>query len=58
MFALNDLLYVIGGNRGSTCSLEIYHPDTNSWKLETLPRNFSKMIGGVVVDRLPQIRIN
>jgi len=58
VFAINDLLYVIGGNRGSICSLEIYHPDTNSWELETLPKNFGKMICGVVVDRLSQFRIN
>lgn len=60
MFALNGLLYVIGGKRGSIClrSLEIYNPDTNTWKLEMLSKKCSKFIGGVVVDRLSQLRIN
>ncbi|XP_025203650.1 kelch-like protein 2 [Melanaphis sacchari] len=60
VFALNGLLYVIGGKRGSTClnSVEIYNPITNTWTIEALPKSFDQIIGGVVVDRLPQFRIN
>lgn len=60
MFALNGLLYVIGGKRGTTClhSVEIYNPNTNTWNIEALSKNFDQIIGGVEVDRLPQFRFH
>jgi len=54
--ALDGLLYVIGGNDGSTDldSVEIYNPITNTWTMITASMNVARANAGVVAIDRPQ----
>lgn len=56
VIALDGLLYVMGGSNEQCLdldSVEIYNPNTNTWSLETLPENVSRIVSGLVVDKSP-----
>ncbi|XP_027840345.1 kelch-like protein 2 isoform X2 [Aphis gossypii] len=56
IITLDGLLYVMGGSNEQCLdldSVEIYNPDTNTWSLETLPENVSRLVCGLVVDKSP-----
>ncbi|KAL4127305.1 hypothetical protein QTP88_011481 [Uroleucon formosanum] len=60
VFALDGFLHVLGGkNRSGTLnSKEIYNPKTNTWSLEVLPNSDITICNGLVVEMVPNFKIN
>lgn len=53
MFALDGLLYVVGGKKDEEMveSVEIYNPNTNTWSIEEMSKSMGEIVGGVIVDK-------